>query len=287
METIEHIDKIEQINKISWEVEERPIFANGLKITGYKGLFRGDSDTLLSIQKTSYTPTQNSRFIEVAEKLNEITGFPIKNYYDLDGGKKTLAFLECTEPIQICGHEFKDYLMLGNSFDGSTGFFIGNSSMMVRCENRFSKNFRQLQVNHTKNNSSRIDSLCQTFEMFMNERKQLFSKIEQLETVKIDVSIRTALVERLTRMTEEEKLSTERAAYSISTRKGNIISAINHSIDTECKDLGYNAFGLFNGITHYTTHVKQSKNRAFGNPFGSVNELNQTAYKFCNELMCS
>jgi hypothetical protein len=274
------METITDINRIDWEVEERPIFANGLKITGYKGLFRGNSDSLLSIQKSSYTPTHNSRFVEVAEKLNEITGFPIKNYYDLEGGKKTLAFLECTDPIQICGHEFKDYLMLGNSFDGSTGFFIGNSSMMVRCSNRFSKNFRQLQVNHTKNNSTRIDTLCSTFEMFMKERKQLFSKMEQLESVKIDESIRTALVERLTRMTEEERIGTE-----ISTRKSNIISAINHSIDTECKDLGYNAFGLFNGITHYTTHIKQSKNNVFGNPFGTVNELNQKAFKYCNELV--
>jgi hypothetical protein len=270
----------EQINRIGWEVEERPIYANGLKITGYKGLFRGNSDKLLSIQKTSYSPTPNSRFIEVAEKLNEITGFPIKNYYDVDGGKKTLAFLECTEPIQICGYEFKDYLMLGNSFDGSTGFFIGNSSVMVRCSNRFSKNFRQLQVNHTKNNNPKIDLLCQTFEMFMNQRKQLFAKMEELETVKIDESIKRALVERLTRMTDEERLGMD-----ISTRKSNIVTQMYHSIESECRDLGNTAFGLFNGITHYTTHVKQSKNGVFGNPFGSLNDLNQNAFKFCQELV--
>lgn len=272
----------QQINTIDWEVEERPIFANGLKITGYKGLFRGNSDNLLSIQKSSYTPTPNSRFIEVAEKLNEITGFPIKNYFDIDGGKKTLAFLECTEPIQVCGHEFKDYLMLGNSFDGSTGFFIGNSSMMVRCSNRFSKNFRQLQVMHTKNNSQRIDDLCRTFDMFMNQRKQLFKQMETFEQVKIGDSIKKALIERLTRMTDEEKLGTD-----ISTRKSNIISLINNSIETECRALGNNTFGLFNGITHYTTHVKQSKSGIFGNPFGSLNDMNQTAFKFCNELVLS
>jgi hypothetical protein len=270
----------EQFNQIDWEVEERPIYANGLKITGYKGLFRGNSDNLLSIQKTSYSPTPNSRFIEVAEKLNEITGFPIKNYYDVDGGKKTLAFLECTEPIQVCGLEFKDYLMLGNSFDGSTGFFIGNSSMMVRCSNRFSKNFRQLQVNHTKNNDFKIDLLCQTFEIFMNQRKQLFANMEQFETVKIDESIKRALVERLTRMNDEERLGND-----ISTRKSNIVTQMYHSIETECQELGNTAFGLFNGITHYTTHVKTSKNGVFGNPFGSLNDLNQNAFKFCHELV--
>lgn len=270
----------EQIQTLNWEVEERPIYANGTKIEGYKGLFKGDTEQLLSIQKTSYTPTTNSRFVDVAERLNEITGFPIKNYFEVDGGKKTLAFLECTEPIQVAGYEFKDYLMLGNSFDGSTSFFIGNSSIMVRCKNRFSKNFRQLQVMHTKYNDSRIDSLCRMFESFMVQRNHLFQKMATLEQVKVDEHIKKALVERLVKMNSEERLGTE-----ISTRKSNIIAQINASIETECKAIGNNAFGLFNGITHYTTHVKSSKNAVFGNPFGSLNDMNQTAFKFCTELI--
>ena len=265
---------------LEWDIIEKPIYANNKQIVGYKGIFRSDNDKLLNVAKASYTPTRNEKFIEVTEKLHEITGFPIQNYYDVEDGRKILAFLECTEPIQVCGYEFKDYLMIGNSFDGSTGFFIGNSNMMVRCSNRFSKNFRQLQVNHTKNNNLRIDGLVQYFDMFMNQRKQLFENMERFSAVKIDDAIKKALVERLTRMSEEEKLGTD-----ISTRKSNIISSINYSIDRECADLGNNAFGLFNGITHYTTHIKNSKTNAFGNPFGSLNELNQTAFKFCEQLI--
>ena len=104
--------------------------------------------------------------------------------------------------------------------------------------------------------------------------------MERFADVKIDDSIKKSLVERLTRMNEEEKLGNE-----LSTRKSNIIANMNYSIQRECADLGENAFGLFNGITHYTTHIKNAKNNAFGNPFGSVNELNQTAFKFCNDLV--
>jgi hypothetical protein len=265
---------------LEWDIIEKPIFANNKQVIGYKGIFRNDNGQLLNIAKSSYTPTHNEKFIEVTEKLHDITGFPIENYYDVDGGKKVLSFLKCTDTVQVCGHEFKDYLMIGNSFDGSTGFFIGNSNIMVRCSNRFSRNFRQLQVNHTKNNSLRIDGLVQYFDMFMKQRTQLFEKMEQLSWVKIDDSIKDALVERLTRMNDEEKLGNE-----LSTRKRNIITNLNSSIDRECADLGDNAFGLFNGITHYTTHIKNSKNAIFGNPFGSANELNQTAFKFCEELI--
>ena len=265
---------------LDWDIIEKPIFANNKQIMGYKSIFRSDNGNLLNIAKTSYTPTHNEKFIEVTEKLHEITGFPIQNYYEVDGGKKVLSFLECTESIQVCGHEFKDYLMIGNSFDGSTGFFIGNSNVMIRCKNRFSKNFRQLQVNHTKNNSLRVDGLVQYFDSFMNQRKQLFENMERFSDVKIDESIIKSLVERLAKMNEEERLGNE-----VSTRKSNIISNMNYSIQKECLDLGDNAFGLFNGITHYTTHVKNAKNATFGNPFGTANELNQTAFKFCNDLV--
>ena len=265
---------------LDWDIIEKPIFANNKQIIGYKSIFRSDNGNLLNIAKTSYTPTHNEKFIEVTEKLHEITGFPIQNYYEVDGGKKVLSFLECTESIQVCGHEFKDFLMIGNSFDGSTGFFIGNSNVMIRCKNRFSKNFRQLQVNHTKNNSLRVDGLVEYFDSFMNQRKQLFENMERFSDVKIDESIIKSLVERLAKMNEEERLGNE-----VSTRKSNIISNMNYSIQKECLDLGDNAFGLFNGITHYTTHVKNAKNATFGNPFGTANELNQTAFKFCNDLV--
>jgi Domain of unknown function (DUF932) len=264
---------------LNWEYIEKPIFADNKKIDGYKGIFRNDNGNLLNVAKASYTPTPNAKFIEITEKLHDITGFPIENYYDVEGGKKILAFLKCTEPIKVCGYDFKDYLMIGNSFDGSTGFFIGNSNIMVRCSNRFTKNFRQLQVNHTKNNSGRLDELVKYFEMFMKERKQLFDKMERFADVRVDETIRKSLLERLTKMSDEEKLTNE-----VSTRKSNIIATINSSIDRECRDLGDNALGLFHGVTHYTTHIKNSKNKVLGNPFGVLNELNQTAFKFCEEL---
>ena len=108
---------------LEWDIIEKPVFANNKQIIGYKGIFRNDNGKLLNIAKSSYTPTHNEKFIEITEKLHEITGFPIQNYYTVDDGKKVLSFLECTEAIQVCGHEFKDYLMIGNSFDGSTGRF--------------------------------------------------------------------------------------------------------------------------------------------------------------------
>ncbi|MFN8353703.1 MAG: DUF932 domain-containing protein [Spirosomataceae bacterium] len=264
-------------NTFGWEIAEKPIYANNATLKGYKAIFRNDNQQLLNVAKQSYTPTPNTRFVEVVERLNEITGFPIRCYDEFEGGKKVLAFLECTEPIQVCGYDFQDFMLIGNSHDSSTGFFIGNSSKMIRCANRFSKIFRQLQVRHTKNHDAEIEQLLRYFETYMNQRKGLFQQMERFANVKIDQTLKDALAERLVRMTEEEKAG----KAEISTRKQNLLFDIERSIDIECNALGDNLFGLLNGITHYTTHTRKTKEQVFGNALGSLARINQEAFQFC------
>lgn len=272
--------KMPVIFQSSWDVVEKPIYSNNQVLSGYKAIFRSDNNHLLNVCKDSYTPTTNERFMEVVQKMNDITGFPVKCFDEFDGGKKVLAFLQCTEPIQVGGHNFEDYLMIGNSHDSSTGFFMGNSNMMIRCKNRFSKVFRQLKVHHTKHHDTKIDQLLRYFETFMQEREKLFDQFERLRNVSIDSSIKSALVERLARMTQEEKLGTA----ELSTRKANVVNAMNYSIERECTDLGDNLFGLLNGITHYTTHIKKPKEAVFGNAVGSLARINEDTFRFCLEM---
>ncbi len=256
---------------LDWEVIEKPIYSNNQPLKNHKALFRNDTNVLLNVTRTSYTPTTNARFLEVVNKMSEVTGFPIRCFDEFEGGKKVLAFLECVEPIKVLDYDFQDFMLIGNSHDSSTGFFIGNSNQMTRCSNRFSKVFRQLQVHHTRNHNAKIDQLIGHFQTFMNERKQLFAKMEQFAKVEIDDSIKEALIQRLAGMTNEEKLGNK----EISIRKENIIHELWKSVDKECLALGDNLFGLFNGATHFTTHSRKVKEPIFGNALGSLARINR------------
>ena len=267
-----------------WEVVKKPIYSNNRPISGYKALFRDDNGCLLNVAKNSYTPTSNTRFVEVVERMSDITGFPIRCYDEFEGGRKVLAFLECTEKVQVQGFDFQDFMLIGNSHDSSTGFFIGNSSKMIRCSNRFSKVFRQLQVHHTRHHDAKIDQLLDYFQTavadhFMQEREKLFAQMETFAKVEIDDSLKQSLVERLARMTHEECLGTK----ELSTRKENIVNDLWKSIDKECLVLGDNLFGLLNGITHYTTHTRKTKETIFGNCLGSLANINTQAFEFCQQ----
>ena len=141
--------------------------------------------------------------------------------------------------------------------------------------------FRQLQVNHTKYHDTKIDQLLRYFETFLKERQHLFGQMQRMAEVKIDDSLKEALIQRLTRMSEEERLGTA----ELSTRKLNIVNDLWKSVDKECLALGDNLFGLFNGVTHYTTHVRQAKETTFGNAFGTLSRINNEAYQFCESYV--
>jgi hypothetical protein len=51
-------------------------------------------------------------------------------------------------------------------------------------------------------------------------------------------------------------------------------------------ELGNNAWGLFNGVTYYTTHVMKSRgSNEMSTMFGAKNTANQIAYNLGLELI--
>lgn len=265
----------------SWEIVESPIFANFKQIQGYKAISRSDTNEILHVAKETYTPTSNARFIETAEALSKITGYPLQMISEIEKGKKALAFLKVNDPMRVGGHEFKEWLMLGNSHDGSTGFFVGNSNMMVRCSNRFTKTFRQMNVHHTSNHDERITRIIGGFEDYTKQRSRFIDTLGEYIDFEIVKEDKQQIVNLIADVKPEEIENPEK----LSTRKTNIISDIHYSIEKECSALGNNVFGLFNGITHYTSHIRKEKNKVFNNALGTSNEINQKAFNFCSSLI--
>jgi hypothetical protein len=70
------------------------------------------------------------------------------------------------------------------------------------------------------------------------------------------------------------------------TQKLNKRDDILASVRTEMAELGNNAWGLFNGVTHYTTHVMSSRGSdEMSTMFGAKAKVNQTGYDYCLELL--
>ncbi len=270
---------------LDWEIEEQPIFdTDGNTIDGWKSVRRNDNQTCLNICKGSYTPTLNQVLVESAEQLAEKTGFKVAGYDTYQHGRKVLAFLQNPEENEVAGYKLKDYLLIGNSHDYSSSFWIGNTSVMLRCTNQFTKRNQQFSVSHTVNSQVRINKLLHSFDVYLQQNKLLYEDFERFLNAPIELDTIDEAIAEVMNIQLQETTGQHGSGHSISTRKKNLYQQAAASIHRECFDLGKNVWGLFNGFTHFTTHVKKAKEKTFGNALGSMADINDKAYHYCRSI---
>jgi hypothetical protein len=85
-----------------------------------------------------------------------------------------------------------------------------------------------------------------------------------MSEVEIDQKVRDMVLTRMLNLQGEERLVDQ---TTLSTQKKNLLSAMEVSISGELETKGQNIWGLFSGITHYTTHSLKgdaNENKLFG-----------------------
>ena len=262
---------------LNWDVETQPLYSETRQlITGYKRLIHSENRNTLHICKDSYTPILNGELTTLANQLADNYGFELEGFADFKGGKKVLAYLKNTNMLSLAGFPSADYLIIGNSHDGSTCFFVGASNYMYRCTNMFTSTKQHWKLNHRSGYKQKLEDLVEVYDLYFNEKTQMYEQINRMADTSTDEQNTAEFIDHVLQIGNPKE---------ISRRMQTIRGELQNSIATECAELGQNAFGLFNGATHYTTHVLNSKNNMFGNPFGHANTLNQRAFNYCANLL--
>jgi hypothetical protein len=267
---------------LGWDVTESPILLyDGTPVNDYKALVRNDTNLPLCVTSKKYTPFTNHQFATLSEEIGKIAKFSEINYQEVKDGKIVLAYLKNPDSkMKIGGFQIKDYMITGNSFNGQTGLFLGTSNIVLRCANQFGRIYQGIRIRHTVNISERVEALKQTVQMYFDERDRMYQKMEMFTNVKVDDEIIDECILYVLNLHDQEKLEDR------STRRNNQIRIIKNHIIAETAEVGQNAWGLFSGFTHFTTHgVNQRKNNTFGNLFGSVGSINERAFEFAEMLL--
>ena len=135
---------------LSWEIEVLPVQIKGQTKVLNKALVRSDDQKLIGIRSRYYKPVFNKDLEAIKEKILNTGGFSFKGYEEFKRGKRILAFFENKKKYKLCGERVEDYLIIGNSNDGSSKLFIGTSNYMYRCENMFSSKIRAFERRHDR-----------------------------------------------------------------------------------------------------------------------------------------
>ncbi len=266
--------------ELNWDVNVKEVQTlDGIAIDSHRAIVRDDSEEVLSVMKKSYNPLRNEEFKNRVSRLAEITGFEKVGFNEFNDGKKVLAFLKNNQEItRIGAHQMDSYMVIGNSFDGSSSFFVGTSTILLRCTNQFSQIAKMMKVRHTKNSELKMDELYSYFDFYINNRKKMFENFERFGQVRVNDELRKKMVHHVLDIKGDAVIA------ELSTRKKNQIAKIEEAMKIEEKDLGDNLWGLFNSITRYTTHDLNRNSQTFGNVFGSAAKFNDRAYQLAIEI---
>lgn len=269
---------------LNWGVREETLTTqSGIVVPNKKALIREDNNAVLSVANESYCPYQNEQLVELLDKVSQQVGLPIHKGGSFGDGEKVFIQLKSGD-LKLGTDRIEGFITGINSFDGSTSLAFGPSNITISCMNTFYAAFRNIttKVRHTKNMVLRIDEICKGLEKVLDEEKGLFEDITKLSETRMTERNQdwvTRLLFDIERQVELTDLE------SISTQKQNRLSRFYVDLNGELKEKGDNLWGLFSGVTKYTTHSYSKSDSTETKMFGMNGERERQIFKGLVELV--
>lgn len=273
--------KMEMLDKsgLNWDVAPEPIHTeSGIIIPNKMALVRSDNQTVLGIHGTGYDPYQNDELLELLHTIGGKVGLSLHTGGLFKGGAKVWFQLKSND-LKIGNDLIKGYISGFNSFDGSSSLGFGNSSLTVSCANTFWRGYKEVDAHlrHSGQMRIKIETTLQQMDRLLVEEQDMFTEIKRLSETRMTPEIQKHVMETLLNLTVEERLDES----LLSTRKQGMIKAFKYDLGIEVAQKQDTLWGLFSGVTRYTTHSMKKGNNSEGKMFGKTGRVERGIY---NEL---
>jgi len=249
----ERIKNLLDQTNLNWNVRTESIQTeSGITIQDKIALVREDTNDIVGVHSGGYRPFQNQELFELLDKVSNMTGLELTKGGCFKDGRRVYVQMKSAD-LRLGTDLIKGYLTGINSFDGSTSLAFGPSNVTISCMNSFFAAFKQLntKVRHTKNMVIRIDEICKGLEGVLEQEQVMFGDIKRMADTRFDDVIKESVTRQLFGIKPEVDLYDNDA---ISTNLRNKMSRFYIDLNGELQQKGDNMWGLFSGVTKYTTH---------------------------------
>lgn len=288
VEKSDQIDNLLNKTSLNWNVRKTPLLTEeGIK-TPYFGIQRVDTGEVFTTCKAGYTTFQNSQLAELLFEISNRTSFAIERGGSLNEGRKVFLQLH-TGDTDINGDKVKKYITGLNSHDGSTSLGFGNSNIVISCQNTFQMAMRQVEnkIRHTSGMQDNIDRILRQMDELYNEQETLYANFARMTGVPNSETAFNKVVETVTGIDPSKPVNELEATYG--PRKVGKANNLIQSIKGEVQQKGNTLWGLFNGVTHFTTHKAQAPKRDNGQVeskmVGTNQKIDEMVYDLINEML--
>lgn len=271
---------------LNWTVRlEKLRSASGISLPNTVAVIRNDNQKIIGLQKADYEAFQNHEMLELLYNISKHIKYEKGGSFD-DGGKVYFQFksndLTIINPNKT-EDKINGYITVVNSFNDGKSLAIGETNVTISCQNTFVQAYNDLQhkIAHTHGMRAKLGIICKEIDSLIFQENQTFNTILKMSQtdVKDKPEIFDPLLKILIGVKEINKpIDLEDLTTNQLVKYHDIIANINH----EFVEKGENLWGLFSGVTRYTSHdaLKHDKDKYFGN----IAKKDKLAWKYVSNL---
>jgi hypothetical protein len=258
------VNEILVAHNLDFRIEKERLLSATGKETPFYGLFNDKTGECINSVKEGYTVSQNDEVVELV--LNGMQGFgelSVSKAGALNGGRKVFIQLGIDGMAKVGDERIKRYVTIIDSNDGSTGLSVGIGETVMSCSNQFFKFYKsgQSKLRHTASLTQRIKEIPYLIEKALLESLNLTETYKQFQSTPITKALADEMVKHILGFDKTMSIKTE---SELSTRSLNAMETLYNHITKETNQKGMNMFGLFSGVTSWTTHEKSAPRRENG-----------------------
>ena len=262
---------------LNWTVRQEELQTiSGISIPNKKAIVRDDNNMIVGLHSDGYVPYQNHELMDLLHQVSGRTGLEIHRGGEFKDGGRIYVQLKGND-LKLGNDRIEGFLTGVNSFDGSTSLAFGHSNTTISCMNTFFRVMSGLQnkVRHTKSMSLKVEDICRRLDIVLQEEKETFRFITELSETRFDDLLKEKVTRKLFGIKPEVNLNDEDA---LSTRTRNNLSRFYIDLNGELNQKGDNMWGLFSGVTKYTTHSYSKNDNTEAKMFGGIGQVEQEIF---------
>jgi len=268
---------------LNWRVNSEPLqTVSGILIPDRIALVREDTKKVLGIHSESYVPYQNDELLELLHRIGNSTGLSVHTGGSFQNGEKVWFQLKSSD-LKLGNDTIKGYISGFNSFDGKCALSFGNSTVTVSCMNTFWRGYREVnnKIRHSALMIPKIEEILSRIDVVLKEEQTMFQEITRMNETRLSPEILELMTKRFFEIGVEDRLDSP----DLSTRKSNQLWRFNYDMGIEIAQKGENLFGLFSGITRYSTHSMKKEGNSESKMFGKTGNLERKIYSELVEMV--
>ena len=225
---------------------------------------RDDTNEVIGWGSDGYRPIQNAECAELLSDALDGVDHSVAAIGSLRRGARTFIALELAEggTMNVGGDRIDPYLILSNSFDGSSPLRLLNTARRPACTNMLAMTFRRAQkvvtVRHTRNAGQFMSAVAGAIQGFLTARDEFQEEVQRL----IDTTVTARQVDEVFAQFAPITEDMTPAALTRAENRRERVADMYH-YDPRVGFTG-TAWGLFQTLSTYAQNEGQFRSTATG-----------------------